>query len=47
MLIAREVHAEGVWTVSKVPEPVGALVASYGRALEHALALAESSAVNF
>ena len=47
MLIAREVHAEGVCTVSKVPEPVGALFASYGRALEHALALVQSDTVNF
>ena len=47
MLIAREVHAEGVCTVSKVPEPVGALFASCGRALEHALALVQSDTVNF
>ena len=47
VLIAREVHVEGVCTVSKVPEPVGALFASYGRVLEHALALVQSGAVNF
>ena len=46
VLIAREVHAEGVCTVSKVPEPVGTLFASSGRALEHALALVQAGAVN-
>ena len=46
VLIARELHVEGVCTVSKVPEPVGTLFASYGRALEHALALVQSGAVN-
>ncbi len=46
VLMVREVHAGGPYAVSRVPEPAGALFASYGIALQHSFELVQASGVN-